>query len=108
MDCQALFAFNQVWFFFFVALHLVVSGDRSLSFPLQFSGMASVGFSSINLSIRTYVLLSPLTLFGCRSLTFLAFNHRMAVWLHNKYIVALLVVIILGHWSLILQGRARG
>jgi hypothetical protein len=28
----------------------------------------------------------------------------MAVWLHNKYVVASLVVIILGHWSLILQG----
>jgi len=47
----------------------------------QFMGGASVGLASINLSIRT-----------------------MAVWQMNKYIVIPLVVIILGHWSIILQG----
>jgi hypothetical protein len=29
----------------------------------------------------------------------------MAVWSQNRYIIALLVVVILGHWSLILQGN---
>ena len=30
--------------------------------------------------------------------------HRMALWSHDKRIVIPIVVIILGHWSLILQG----
>jgi len=28
----------------------------------------------------------------------------MAVWSHNRYITGLLILVILGHWSLILQG----
>ncbi|RDB29963.1 hypothetical protein Hypma_014178 [Hypsizygus marmoreus] len=47
----------------------------------QLAGNAAVGLASINLSIRT-----------------------MAVWSQNKYIIGLLVLVILGHWSLILQG----
>lgn len=47
----------------------------------QLSGDAAVGLASINLSIRT-----------------------TAIWAHNKYIIVLLILIILGHWSLILQG----
>ncbi|RDB28012.1 hypothetical protein Hypma_002269 [Hypsizygus marmoreus] len=47
----------------------------------QLAGNAAVGMASINLSIRT-----------------------MAVWSQNKYIIGLLVLVILGHWSLILQG----
>ncbi|KAG8216909.1 hypothetical protein J3R82DRAFT_7182 [Butyriboletus roseoflavus] len=43
--------------------------------------MAAVGLASINLSIRT-----------------------MAVWSQNKYIVAFLILVILGHWSLLLHG----
>lgn len=31
----------------------------------------------------------------------------MAVWAQNRYIVGLLIVIILGHWSLILQGTYK-
>jgi len=57
INCQALYAFNQL------------------------AGDAAVGLASINLSIRT-----------------------TAIWAHNKYIICLLVLIILGHWSLILQG----
>jgi len=45
------------------------------------SGDAAVGMASINLSIRT-----------------------TAIWAQNKYIIGLLVLIIMGHWSLILQG----
>ena len=30
--------------------------------------------------------------------------YRMAVWSQNRYIVIFLVLVILGHWSLILQG----
>ncbi|KAF9010226.1 hypothetical protein BDQ17DRAFT_1421472 [Cyathus striatus] len=47
----------------------------------QLAGDAAVGLASINLSIRT-----------------------MAVWSQNRYIIGFLVLIILGHWSLILQG----
>ncbi|KAF8735896.1 hypothetical protein AX14_001276 [Amanita brunnescens Koide BX004] len=47
----------------------------------QLAGDASIGLASINLSIRT-----------------------IAVWSQNRYIVGLLVLVILGHWTLILQG----
>ncbi|KAI0754416.1 hypothetical protein C8Q80DRAFT_1094109 [Daedaleopsis nitida] len=47
----------------------------------QIFGQAASGFASINLSIRT-----------------------MALWSHDKRVVAPIIVIILGHWSLILQG----
>ncbi|KAH0826678.1 hypothetical protein J3R83DRAFT_5066 [Lanmaoa asiatica] len=47
----------------------------------QLFGNASIGLASINLSIRT-----------------------MAVWSQNKYVVTLLILIILGHWSLLLHG----
>ncbi|KII86860.1 hypothetical protein PLICRDRAFT_43536 [Plicaturopsis crispa FD-325 SS-3] len=47
----------------------------------QLAGNAAQGLASINLSIRT-----------------------MAIWSGNTYIKAGLIVIILGHWSLILQG----
>ncbi|KAJ7735802.1 hypothetical protein B0H16DRAFT_1575406 [Mycena metata] len=47
----------------------------------QFAGDAAVGLASINLSLRT-----------------------LAIWGQNKWIKILLIVIILGHWSLILQG----
>ncbi|KAH0580893.1 hypothetical protein H2248_012048 [Termitomyces sp. 'cryptogamus'] len=47
----------------------------------QLAGNSSVGLASINLSIRT-----------------------MAVWSRDRYIIGFLVVLILGHWSLILQG----
>ncbi|KAJ7060972.1 hypothetical protein C8F01DRAFT_1253447 [Mycena amicta] len=47
----------------------------------QFAGDAALGLASINLSLRT-----------------------IAIWSQNVYIKVMLVVIILGHWSLILQG----
>ncbi|GJE94556.1 hypothetical protein PsYK624_107260 [Phanerochaete sordida] len=47
----------------------------------QLVGQSTLGFASINLAIRT-----------------------MALWSQNMYIVVPLVIIILGHWSLILQG----
>ncbi|GBE83841.1 hypothetical protein SCP_0508980 [Sparassis crispa] len=49
----------------------------------QLAGDAAVGLASINLSLRT-----------------------MAIWSQNRYIVILLVIVILGHWALILQGRS--
>ncbi|KAJ7454509.1 hypothetical protein FB451DRAFT_1280140 [Mycena latifolia] len=48
----------------------------------QFAGDAAVGLASINLSLRT-----------------------LAIWSQNGWIKILLIVIILGHWSLILQGK---
>lgn len=47
----------------------------------QLAGDAAVGLASINLSLRT-----------------------IAVYANSKYIIGLLVLVILGHWSLILQG----
>ncbi|KAF8162464.1 hypothetical protein K438DRAFT_2025470 [Mycena galopus ATCC 62051] len=47
----------------------------------QFAGDAAVGLASINLSLRT-----------------------LAIWSQNKWIMYSLIVIILGHWALILQG----
>jgi len=47
----------------------------------QFAGDAAVGLASINLSFRT-----------------------LAIWSQEKWIKILLIVVILGHWSLILQG----
>jgi len=47
----------------------------------QLAGDSAIGLASINLSIRTIV-----------------------VWSHNRYIVGLLLLVILGHWTLILQG----
>ncbi|KAK7044853.1 hypothetical protein R3P38DRAFT_3308643 [Favolaschia claudopus] len=47
----------------------------------QFAGDAAVGLASINLSLRT-----------------------LAIWSQNRWIKYMLIAIILGHWSLILQG----
>ncbi|KAJ7741926.1 hypothetical protein DFH07DRAFT_836996 [Mycena maculata] len=47
----------------------------------QFAGDAAVGLASINLSLRT-----------------------LAIWSQNLWIKIFLTVVILGHWSLILQG----
>jgi len=47
----------------------------------QFAGDAAVGLASINLSLRT-----------------------LAIWSQNKWIKIMLILIILGHWALILQG----
>ncbi|KII87865.1 hypothetical protein PLICRDRAFT_42388 [Plicaturopsis crispa FD-325 SS-3] len=54
---------------------------QSLFIFNQLAGNAATGFASINLSIRT-----------------------MAIWGQNLYIKVGLTLIILGHWSLILQG----
>ncbi|CAL1708774.1 unnamed protein product [Somion occarium] len=54
---------------------------RPLYIFMQLGGNMSAGFASINLALRT-----------------------MAIWNQSKYIVIPLVVLILGHWSLILQG----
>ncbi|KAF9225732.1 hypothetical protein BS17DRAFT_699505 [Gyrodon lividus] len=47
----------------------------------QLAGDAAVGLASINLSLRT-----------------------IAIWSQNKWIIGTIVLIVLGHWSLILQG----
>ncbi|TCD61261.1 hypothetical protein EIP91_008694 [Steccherinum ochraceum] len=72
--------------FAFIGLLLAIDvTDRincsSLLAFLQFAGDASVGLASINLAIRT-----------------------MAIWRRSPYVVAPLVVLILGHWGLIFAG----
>ncbi|KAK7677697.1 hypothetical protein QCA50_019388 [Cerrena zonata] len=54
---------------------------QSLYIFNQLAGNAAVGLASINLALRT-----------------------MALWGHSLYIVVPLVLVILGHWTLILQG----
>ncbi|TCD67507.1 hypothetical protein EIP91_012312 [Steccherinum ochraceum] len=56
---------------------------KSLLDFLQFAGNAAVGLASINLAIRT-----------------------MAIWAQTKFVVIPLVILILGHWTLIFQGVA--
>ncbi|KAG6850092.1 hypothetical protein H0H93_001225 [Arthromyces matolae] len=53
---------------------------QALYTVIQLAGNSAVGLASINLSIRT-----------------------MAVWSRDRWIVGFLVILILGHWSLILQ-----
>jgi len=47
----------------------------------QLAGDSALGLASINLSLRT-----------------------IAIWSQNKWIIGIIVLLILGHWSLILQG----
>jgi len=65
---------------------------------MQVLGNASVGLASINLSLRTWV--ASLTDWITWSIA-----ARMAVWSQNKWLVIFLVLVILGHWSLLLHGR---
>ncbi|KAG6915510.1 hypothetical protein DXG01_011135 [Tephrocybe rancida] len=58
------------------------------------AGNAAVGLASINLSIRTFFEFSSQAKAG----------NRMAVWSQNRWIIGFLILLILGHWSLILQG----
>ncbi|KAF8887540.1 hypothetical protein BD779DRAFT_1611503 [Infundibulicybe gibba] len=75
-----IFYFANRYLLFFAMIGMEVNCQALFTFN-QLAGDAAVGLASINLSIRT-----------------------MAVWSQNRYIIALLVLIILGHWSLILQG----
>ncbi|KAL1671189.1 hypothetical protein EV122DRAFT_226986, partial [Schizophyllum commune] len=54
---------------------------RSVFIFNQLAGNAAMGLASINLSLRT-----------------------MAVWSQNKWVVSGLILLMFGHWSLILQG----
>ncbi|KAK7681333.1 hypothetical protein QCA50_015424 [Cerrena zonata] len=65
-----------------IALNVTVPVDcQALYTYNQVFGNAAIGLASINLSLRT-----------------------MAVWSQSRYIVVLLVMIIMGHWSLLLHG----
>ncbi|EKM76703.1 hypothetical protein AGABI1DRAFT_115598 [Agaricus bisporus var. burnettii JB137-S8] len=65
-----------------VALNVTSEVDCQALYTFnQCLGNAAIGLASINLSLRT-----------------------MAVWNQNKYLVAFLVLVILGHWSLLLHG----
>ncbi|OJA14965.1 hypothetical protein AZE42_03217 [Rhizopogon vesiculosus] len=67
-----------------VSEYVIATGSSILAFP-RLSGNAAVGLASINLSLRT-----------------------IAIWSQSKWIIALLILLILGHWSLILQGVLLG
>ncbi|KAF9051501.1 hypothetical protein BJ165DRAFT_1340951 [Panaeolus papilionaceus] len=83
-----IFYFANRYLLFFALIGITISLDSSNRLNCQalytfnqLSGDAAVALASINLSIRT-----------------------MAIWAQNKYIIIGLVVVILGHWTLILQG----
>lgn len=84
----AVFYFLNRYCLLFTMIGILIALDtvkevncQSLYTFNQIMGQAASGLASINLSIRT-----------------------MALWSHDKRIVIPIVVIILGHWSLILQG----
>ncbi|KAI8976579.1 hypothetical protein BD414DRAFT_495905 [Trametes punicea] len=84
----AFFYFLNRYSLLFTMIGLLIALDTTVEVNCQalytfnqITGQAASGLASINLSIRT-----------------------MALWSHNKYIVIAIVIVILGHWSLILQG----
>lgn len=84
----ALFYFLNRYCLLFTMVGILIALDtvqevncQSLYTFNQIMGQSASGLASINLSIRT-----------------------MALWSHDKRIVIPIVVVILGHWSLILQG----
>jgi len=65
-----------------IALNVTAEIDCQALYTFnQVFGNASIGLASINLSLRT-----------------------MAVWSQNRWIVGFLILVILGHWSLLLHG----
>ncbi|PPQ71761.1 hypothetical protein CVT25_004823 [Psilocybe cyanescens] len=83
-----IFYFANRYLLLFAMIGIAISLDTTSEFDCQalytfnqLAGDAAVGLASINLSIRA-----------------------MAIWSQNRYIVGVLVLMILGHWSLILQG----
>ncbi|OJT08115.1 hypothetical protein TRAPUB_970 [Trametes pubescens] len=84
----AIFYFLNRYCLLFTMIGILIALDTTTEIDCQalytfnqIMGQAASGLASINLSIRT-----------------------MALWSHHRWIVIPIVVIILGHWSLILQG----
>ncbi|KAJ3572301.1 hypothetical protein NP233_g3183 [Leucocoprinus birnbaumii] len=83
-----IFYFANRYLLLFALIGIITSFDTTREIDCQaiftfnqIAGDAAVGLASISLSIRT-----------------------MAIWAQNRIIVGVLVAVILGHWSLILQG----
>lgn len=83
-----IFYFANRYLLLFALIGIIISFDATEKINCQaiftfnqIAGDAAVGLASISLSIRT-----------------------VAIWAQNRYIVCFLVTVILGHWSLILQG----
>ncbi|CAL1699324.1 unnamed protein product [Somion occarium] len=83
-----IFYFLGRYFLFFALIGILIALDTTTKINCQalytfnqLAGNASAGLASINLALRTMVL-----------------------WNNSMYIVIPLVAVILGHWSLILQG----
>ncbi|GJE94553.1 hypothetical protein PsYK624_107230 [Phanerochaete sordida] len=83
-----VFYFANRYFLLFALIGIAISLNvteqvncQALYTYNQIFGNAAIGLASINLSLRT-----------------------IAVWSQSKYIIAALVLIIMGHWSLLLHG----
>ncbi|KAG7448465.1 uncharacterized protein BT62DRAFT_979501 [Guyanagaster necrorhizus] len=75
-----IFYFLNRYLLLFALIGMEVNCQALYTFN-QLAGNAAVGLASINLSLRT-----------------------IAVYAQSKFIIGLLILLILGHWSLILQG----
>ncbi|KJA21376.1 hypothetical protein HYPSUDRAFT_67723 [Hypholoma sublateritium FD-334 SS-4] len=83
-----IFYFANRYLLLFALIGIIISFDttspvdcQTLFTFNQLAGDAAIGLASISLSIRT-----------------------MAIWSFNRYVVGGLILIMCGHWSLILQG----
>ncbi|KAG9313366.1 hypothetical protein JVU11DRAFT_5682 [Chiua virens] len=83
-----IFYFSGRYLLLFAMIGILISIDtpekincQALYVFNQLAGDSALGLASINLSLRT-----------------------IAIWSQNKWVVGIIVLLILGHWSLILQG----
>lgn len=76
---------------------LAAEWGKQLNFA-KLAGDSALGLASINLSLRTQVFTISHSIRHSRE------RHSIAIWSQNKWIVGIIVLLILGHWSLILQG----
>jgi len=87
-DCYKIFYFAGRYCLLSALIGIVVAVDithpincQALFIFIRLTVNAAIGFASINLAIRT-----------------------MVIWLQNRYITIILLVLILGHWSIIFNG----
>ncbi|KAH0826679.1 hypothetical protein J3R83DRAFT_5067 [Lanmaoa asiatica] len=92
----------------------VISGKRKFRWPLifYFAGRYLLLFAMIGILPVTPHSAWPVSIFHFARKFLLSLilyathfdHHSMAIWSQNKWIVGIIVLLILGHWSLILQG----
>ncbi|OCH84473.1 hypothetical protein OBBRIDRAFT_839673 [Obba rivulosa] len=89
-----------------------IRGKRRFRWPLifYFANRYSLLFSYIGIRVDCQALYTYTDLFGNMSVGFVSINlslRTMAVWRMSLYVVVPLVLLILGHWSLLLHGLVK-